>query len=109
MKYIIFSLLIALTPFANAESFFSGEPDESDLRGAFIRGGNKLAQEKGVTVQYNNFRKIDCVKDSPKIFRCTFHYKATFFSNMLPGVPLNAVEDTPTGRFTKINGQWTGL
>jgi hypothetical protein len=108
MKYIIFSLFNALTSLANAESFFSEEPNEREMKELVIIGMHKTVDEVRqawpVTAQLQDFSKIDCVKESPKIFRCTYHYKANIVAEGF-GI-VNTTEDTPTGRFTKINGQW---
>jgi hypothetical protein len=107
MKYI-FLLLMFFSCFSNAESFFSGEPDEAEIKGAFVRAMTPGIEKKGAFLQLQKFKKIDCVKESPKIFRCNIFYKATVGMQMMPAFSQD-IETTESGRFTKLNGQWTAL
>lgn len=107
MKYI-FIILVFLSPLSNAESFFSGEPDEAEIKGAFVSFMTPVMEKKGAFLQLHKFKKIDCVKESPKIFRCNFFYKGIVALYAMPALSQD-VEATESGRFTKLNGKWTAL
>lgn len=101
-------IFVFLSPLSNAESFFSGEPDEAEIMGAFVSVMTPAMEQRGAFLKLQKFKKIDCVKESPKIFRCNFFYKGTVALYAMPSLSQN-VEATESGRFTKLNGKWTAL
>ncbi|MBT8586023.1 hypothetical protein G6655_05830 [Polynucleobacter paneuropaeus] len=102
----IFFILISIN--VAAESFFSGEPDEADLRGAFIRFANQLSAQTRVKWRLDNFQKIDCSKYSPKVYRCTTHFEYRVYWLDVNN-PLDIKKGTGADLYTKINGLWTLL
>lgn len=108
MRILILAFLL-FSSLANAEGFFSGEPDESDLRGAVHRAAIKHLANQPVTLHMGKFQKIDCTKQSPKIYRCTYLVQFNITSNFAAGIGSDNQTVTDSNTFTKLNGQWTTL